>query len=213
MGRPPLPIGTYGKIRYYETASGWRAIVNFRDFDGKTRPVERVGGSQAAARRKLKEALRDRARLASGDGLTRETRFDVAAEMWLTEFQVRVDAGDRSETSKETYEQRLNTLILPAIGAVRLEELSVPRLTALCRAIQQRWSASTARTVRTVLSGVCGLAVRHGAMPSNPVRDVPRLEGRKVPSRALSVAELTDLLKMLDADKKARECDLPDLIR
>lgn len=67
--------------------------------------------------------------------------------------------------------------------------------------------------MRTVLSGVCGLAVRHGALPTNPVRDVARLEGRKVPSRALSVAELTDLLSKLDGDQEAVRHDLPDLAR
>jgi integrase len=213
MGRPPLPIGTYGKIRTYETAQGWRAVTNFRDFDGRTRPVERIGATEPAAKRNLKVALRDRAVPSSGEGLTRDSRFRVAAEMWLDEFQSAVDAGDRSVTSKETYEQRLQALILPAIGELRLHECSVPRLTALCRTVQRRLSASTARTVRTVLSGVCGLAVRHGALPSNPVRDIPRLEGRKIPSRALSLSDLTELLGLLDHDEIARDRDLPDLIR
>ena len=34
MGRPPLDIGTYGAIRCYETDSGWRATVKYRDYDG-----------------------------------------------------------------------------------------------------------------------------------------------------------------------------------
>jgi hypothetical protein len=47
MGRPPLPIGTYGSIRYYRTSTGWRATTNFRDFDGRTRPVERKGNTKS----------------------------------------------------------------------------------------------------------------------------------------------------------------------
>lgn len=213
MGRPPLPIGTHGKVRFHETDVGWRAVANFRDFDGKTRPVERNGSSRAAARRKLMEALRDRATPNGGEGLTPDSRFRDASEMWLAEFQAAVDAGDRSETSKETYEQRLKTLVFPAVGELRVRELTVPRLSALCRTVQRTHSVSTARTVRTVLSGVCGLAVRHGALLANPVRDVPRLEGRKIPSRALTLVEMSELLSKLDANQQAVERDLPDLVR
>jgi hypothetical protein len=123
------------------------AVANFRNFDGRTRPVERNGSTQAAAKRKLKEALRDRATPSGGDGLAPDSRFRKAADLWLAEFEVAVNAGDRSATSKETYEQLLNTLILPAIGELRLRELTVPRLSALCRTVQGKLSVSTARTV------------------------------------------------------------------
>ena len=90
MGRPPLPVGTHGQIRCYQTANGWRAVTDFRDFDGKTRRVERNGSSQAAAKRKLKEGLRDRATPSGGDGLTPDSRFRKAADLWLAEFEIAV---------------------------------------------------------------------------------------------------------------------------
>ena len=44
MGRPPLPIGTMGEIRCYALGRGRvRAVANYRDYDGMTRRVERVG--------------------------------------------------------------------------------------------------------------------------------------------------------------------------
>lgn len=213
MGRPPLPIGTHGLIRFHAAGSGWRAVANFRDFDGRTRPVERVGKTQAAAGRKLKEALRDRARPTGAGTLTPDSRGKQAAELWLAEVQAAVDSGDRSPTTKETYEQRWNTLISPAVGELRLREWTTPTLTALCHAVRRSHSVASARTVRTVLSGICGLAVTHGALTVNPVREIPRLEGRKVPSRALTLTELTQLLDALDADKVALRRDLPDLVR
>ena len=50
MGRPPLPVGTYGKIRVYEMGEKrYRACTLYRDYDGVTRPVERIGRSRTAA--------------------------------------------------------------------------------------------------------------------------------------------------------------------
>ena len=55
--------------------------------------------------------------------------------------------------------------------------------------------------------------VRYGALPTNPVRDVARLEGGKVPARALDLDELRDVLGKLDQDEIAARHDLPDLAR
>ncbi|MFD9739285.1 tyrosine-type recombinase/integrase [Umezawaea sp. NPDC059074] len=214
MARQPLPLGTYGKIRTYRTATGWRAQTKFRDYDGVTRDVERLGKTEAAAIRNLKEALRDRTTPVDSDGIKPDTKFREAAEVWLKDFQRAIDAGKRSPTSKETYESRLHGLVLPAIGDLRIRELTVPRLGKVVAAAQQLHSASTAKTVRTILSGVCGLAVRHGAMASNPVRDIQRLDGgKKTRSRALSFDELANLLSKLDSDEAAVHHDLPDLAR
>ncbi|MFD7653384.1 tyrosine recombinase XerC [Actinosynnema sp. NPDC059797] len=213
MARPPLPVGTFGKIQTYPDRSGWRARANFRDHDGVTRPVERRGRTRTAAVRALKEALRDRITPSESGGITPDTRFREAAELWLAEFQRAVDAGRRSPTSKETYENRLHNLVLPAIGGLRVRELTVPRLGRVVAAAQDRHSPHTAKTVRTILSGVCGLAVRHGALASNPVRDVAPLEGRKKRARALTLDELADLLDKLDSDEVAARHDLPDLAR
>src|SRR6478735_798220 len=62
MGRTNLPVGTYGAIRVYPTATGFRVRTLYRDFDGQTRPVERKGKTKSATARALIEALRDRAR-------------------------------------------------------------------------------------------------------------------------------------------------------
>ena len=43
MPRPPLPIGTYGNIFTYEVSAGHCAETRFRDYDGVTRKVRRVG--------------------------------------------------------------------------------------------------------------------------------------------------------------------------
>jgi integrase len=62
MARPPLPLGTYGKIKTWQESGAWLARAQFRDFDGAVRPVKRSGKTKAAAIRKLKAALAERQR-------------------------------------------------------------------------------------------------------------------------------------------------------
>jgi hypothetical protein len=47
MARPPLPLGTYGRIRVYRHGDSWRARTLYRDWDGTTRHVEKYARTQA----------------------------------------------------------------------------------------------------------------------------------------------------------------------
>ena len=67
MGRAPLPLGTWGKIRvypYHYDAKGkpdtFRAETLYRDFDGRTRPVTAYGRSWKLAANKLRERVKER---------------------------------------------------------------------------------------------------------------------------------------------------------
>lgn len=81
MARPPHPLGTTGNVRTYRTRSGWRARTTYRDFDGVTREVQRHGRTEAAAKRPLAEAVRDRHRSDAGAIIGPETRVDALS--WL----------------------------------------------------------------------------------------------------------------------------------
>jgi len=89
MVRPPLPIGTAGRIRTYRTPSGWRSRTTYRDYDGVTREVEMHGRTKAAAERRLATALRDRAYAGGGAELNPDSRVSALAEAWYA------DAEDR----------------------------------------------------------------------------------------------------------------------
>ncbi|SDY71610.1 Site-specific recombinase XerD [Saccharopolyspora shandongensis] len=213
MPRPPLDVGTYGKIRFYETATGWRAMTKYRDYDGVTRPVERSGRTQSLAEKKLKKELRDRLTPAQHAGLSPDSKFREAAELWIKEFEEAVEEGVRSPTSLDTYRGRLNTYVLPALGELRLREITVFRIDQTCQSVRKNKSVDSARTVRNIISGICGLAVRYKAMQRNPVRDMGQLEGRRKASRALESDEMRDLLTKLDESESAIKYDLPDLVR
>lgn len=213
MPRKPLEVGTYGKIRLYEVATGWRAMTKYRDYDGVTRPVERMGPTPAAAERNLKKELRDRLTPTDKAGLTPDSKFKEAAELWLKEFEGLVDEGVRSPTSLDTYRGRLNTFVLRSMGELRLREVTVFRVEQVCQSVRKNTSVDSARTVRNIISGICALAIRHQAMEVNPVRHMAQLEGRRKVSRSLDVSEMKDLLNKLDTSELAAKHDLPDLVR
>ncbi|QIZ39644.1 site-specific integrase [Saccharopolyspora sp. ASAGF58] len=113
----------------------------------------------------------------------------------------------------DTYRGRLNSIVLPAMAALRLREVTVFRAQQVCMTVKKNQSVDSARTVRNILSGICGLAVRYKAMQVNPVRDMAPLEGRRKASRSLEAEEMKDLLQKLDSSEVAIRHDLPDLAR
>jgi integrase len=210
--RPPLPIGTYGNITTHAVAGGFCAVTRFRDHDGVTRKVKRVGPTAAVAKNRLREELRDRARQGPTTGLTGDSRFRLAAAEWLAGVALLVEQGRRSPNTLQLYRLILATHVEPALGELRLRELSVPRLDRFVQTLQLHKGASTAKLARTVVSGVMGLAARHGAIATNPVRDLGRIvtPPARAP-RALTPDERRAWIERLDADEDARRKDLPDL--
>lgn len=214
MPRPPLPVGTHGKVAVVRRPAGFLARAKYRDYDGVTRLVERSGKTGAAARNRLLEAIRDRAGPAGTAELAGESRFSVAAALWLAQVQAAADLGELSPNTAELYERQLRNHVLPALGALRLREVTVPRVEAFLRATRKRHSAASTKTIRSVVSGVMGLAARHGAVATNPTKEVSPIKGdSKRAPRALTATERARWLAQLEADEQAVRHDLPDLTR
>lgn len=218
MSRPPLQLGSWGKIRNYPVGKGkaqrWRAVTQYRDFDGVTRQAERAGRSAGAAETALKAALATQARSGRSSDLTSGDRFEKAADMWLADIRDLVEDGKRSPGTLETYEGHLSRHVLPAFRGVRLGEITVPLIDRFLIALRRKVGWSTAKSCRAVLSGVLGLAVRYGVLRSNPIRDATKVEGRPVKSpRALTRDEREALYAALSADPVALRHDLVDLTR
>jgi hypothetical protein len=134
-----------------------RAVARFRDFDGSTRLIERTAGSATAARHRVKEAARDRGRTDSASEISAETRVSTLAEAWYGELLVA--AGDRSPTTAQLYRDRIDNQVLPAIGGVRLREVTVSRVDRLLKVTVERNGPAMAKATRAVLPGMFGLAV------------------------------------------------------
>jgi hypothetical protein len=109
----------------------------------------------------------------------------VAAEEWIGTVDHAVAQGLRSPNTAQLYRLNMNVHVLPAVGELRLREITVPSLDRVIQTLQLHKGSATAKIARTVISGILGLAVRHGAISTNPVRDVGRIarSPRSAPSR------------------------------
>jgi len=220
MPRRPLPIGTWGKIRTYPTHHNrkgkpdrFRAVAKYRGHDGRTRQVEGFGTSRTAAENDLRAKLKEHSTTSRKGELTSMHRFSVAAEIWLGRVAAAVEEGRRSPGTLRIYRLQMGNHVLPALGDVRLGEITTPMLDRVITAIKTEISASSAKSCRSIISGVLGLAVRYGALGANPVREVERLELRPKEARALTEDERTVWFAQLDGDPAAVKKDLPDLTR
>lgn len=133
MGRAPLPIGSWGLIRTYPVGQDekgkptrYRAMADYRDFDGVVRRVETSGRSVTLATQKLRQKLQNRAMAGRHGDLTAMSRFSSAAELWLSKVDALVVEGRRSPGTADTYRRQLRNHVLPAMGEVRLGEASTP---------------------------------------------------------------------------------------
>jgi hypothetical protein len=135
--------------------------------DGRSRLVERSWATKGAAERALKEALRDRSRVGPDAEIGPETRVAVLAEQWWADYQTR----SQSAGTLRLYRGRLDNLILPALGELRVRELTVARVHRHLQAVAEAHGPGSARTTRGVLSGICAFAAQRDALERNPVRD------------------------------------------
>lgn len=213
MPRPPLPLGSYGKITTWQDGDSWIARTHYRDFDGRTRQVKRRGRSKSAAIRSLRSAMVDRQAPVKESEVVPDSRFTKVAELWLTEVREAVDAGRRSPGTLDIYASVYRRHVEPALGEMRIREITTPVVDRALAVIKKR-SASRARTAKVVISGVMKLAARHGAIAYNPVREVARIDSEpRRPPRSLTAAERSAWLDAVAQSKKARDWDLPDLTR
>lgn len=214
MGRPTLPIGSYGEIYTKQLDTGrWMARAQFRHSDGVTRPLKRHGETKGAA----VAALRKAAAELSGDALagiiTKSMRVHELADVWFAEQERLAAQGSKQMSSVDQYRDHWRRHIEPALGQRQVSECTVSAIHRFLVKLAET-SPSTAVMCRKVLSGMLGFAVIHKALPTNPVRDAGRIERKpKREVRALESAQILDWLSKLDDSEYARARDLPDLSR
>ncbi|WP_285501515.1 site-specific integrase [Actinokineospora sp. NBRC 105648] len=180
--------------------------------------VERYAPSEAKAEDRLKTAIRDFMAPAAGDEFNGNTKFAVLAAAWMAELERLADRGVGSWGTIDTYRSRLQTAVQPSLGELRARELTAMALDRVVQDVRDKSSASSAKTVRAIISGVCAFAVRHGALERNISRDIGRIDSRQArnkpsQSRSLESTEVFTLLDKLDVDEQAVADDLPDLVR
>lgn len=182
-----------------------RAYV--RDYDGRRREVKRTGRSKGAAKHNLQAALKDRF-VGQMQTLKPETRLRDAVEIWFASYQ---DDGEPSPRTCRLYRSVLDNHIVPALGDLRLHELTTGIISAHVQAINKQ-SQATAKLVRTILSNVVKHAIQDGALTRNPVSDIKSIKGVRKEVKAFDIETLADLRLKYHADPRARELDIVDLL-
>lgn len=189
MARPPLPLGTWGTITTEKVRDGrYRALTRFRDTDGNTRRVTATGPSKAAAERALRDALSTRTAPA-GNLLTSATRLVDLADMWITGLEAE---GRIEQTTINEYRRVLDNLVLPSVGGLKLREATTGRLDRLLLRLRDQ-SVNRQRKAKVVLGAMLDLAVRHDAIPTNPVRGTTRVHRSKQETKAVRIEDVIEI--------------------
>lgn len=212
MGRPSLPVGTYGNISFRTLGpKRIRALTWVRDADGRRRQVTAIGRSEAAARVAVQQKIS--ARTGIGGALTGESRVSEVAGLWIADIERQVALGELAPNTARVYRSAMDKHLIPAVGALSVREATVSRLSTFIATLREHNKASITKTVRAVLSGVMGYATRHGACDANPVRDIGKVRGdrTKAKARAMTREERDLWLAKMEADPVASRHDLPDL--
>lgn len=214
MGRPPLPVGRHGNVSFRGVGTGKvRAACYVRDADGRRREVTATAPSRSKALAALQEKLDARPGFAGE--MSGETPLAEVAAQWLGEVERAVESGQLAPNTERIYRGAWARHLAPAVGALRVREATAARLDAFLVAFRATHGPGITKTVRSVLSGVLGFAVRRGARTANPVRDLAPIPGARTrrPARALSAAERDQWLRAMDADEVACYHDVPGMTR
>lgn len=189
MGRPPLPIGTWGDISVNREAGVWRASARYRGRDGRTRSYSRRRATSGAAKSALREALAgmqvgDR----SGD-LTPDSRVSDLLDYWEVTWKAE---KPRKINTVRTYERAL-VLATQRVGGLRIGEATTGALEAAVNGVRDANGVETGRQVRGVLNQAFAAALRLDLIGANPAAGVSSQVRAVGDVRALTMAEVARL--------------------
>lgn len=120
--------------------------------------------------------------------ITEKTPLRLFAEHWLELKKTTV-----KETSHLSYENTLRVHILPNIGDCPINEITPLQLNLLFNKL--KLSATSKKTIRSILSNVFKIAVKEGLLTSNPVTLMESFNPRQKEIRPITHEEIKKLLE------------------
>ena len=213
-GRPPLRIGSHGKItRAYLGGGVWLARCRYRDSDGVTRIVQRLGPVDEhdqhgkLAEDALIEALTHRRPPSGPDAIGLDTLVVALVDQHIA----RLAEDGRSVRTLDTYRYAAKKLA-KFIAGLRVGESTPARVDAAIRSMRKAHGDVMAVQSKTILKGALHLAVMANVIGSNPVRDVSPIRSKTGPkgAPALTADELRELSGKLRASEYCQRNDLVD---
>ncbi|RYC10553.1 tyrosine-type recombinase/integrase [Nocardioides zhouii] len=205
VGRPALPLGTTGQQWVtHRPQGGYIAAVWVRTPRGKHKQVTASGQTKGAARRKLQSKL-DKIVDTPFEGVQPTWTVTDLAAHWEEHKARAGHARRRVPLTAQTrwgYHSEIVRIITPAMGDLRLHELSIALLESLLADLEDT-GLSTVRA-RSVLHAMLELAVRDGAIASNPTKYVapPLREPKEV--EALTIPMARHLLRVVSPEYRRK---------
>lgn len=162
----------------FQRADGlWVGTIRFVDVDGSRHRKTVYGSTKSAAESKLEEVRRFIA-----DAVPVVQSRDAVGPLvswWATST---LPVSHRRPSTVQTYQTIVRTVILPGIGATRLDELTPSAIDVWTgRLLDEGRSPASIRKALDILGLALDVAVRDGKIRTNPVREaskprIPRTE-------------------------------------
>jgi integrase len=186
-----------GEGTTFRRGDGWAGAVSYRDQNGAAKRRTVYGATQADVRAKLKDV---RHRLDAGQPVKDAA---TTVEAWLTEWTAKgLAASDRKQATKDLYAMVVRAHLIPALGRHTLDRLRPSDVEALI--VSRRaagLSASTVRTIYSVLRSALDVAVRDGLVARNVAALVKRPSVERQDATFLTGEQAQQLLTALDGDR------------
>jgi integrase len=194
----------------------YRATTRYTDRDDVVRAVERYALTKGEARAKLNAALSAWDETKTAREVRETGTLGEAGQAWLSQ----VDRAKLSDKTKTVYHETWARCIEGTdLASWPLAEVnSVPVLRKFLQDVADTRGAGTAKTARSVLSGILSLAVDDGALTMNATRSIRPVEPAKAKGtvrntrRALTHEQREHLLAVADYNEQALAADVSDLI-
>jgi integrase len=187
-----------GEGSIFKRSNGrWYSALTYRDDFGEVKRREVSGKTQAGVREKLREI---RERVEAGAPV-RDASITMAA--WLEDWTTKaLPASDRKQATIDLYTTIACRHLEPRLGKVPLDRLRPSDVEALVLAKRRAGlSASTVRTIYTVLRASLDVAVRDGLIQRNPAAVVKRPAVDRKDAAFLTAEQAKALLEVLRGDR------------
>ncbi|MEV4238927.1 hypothetical protein AB0J47_27545 [Nocardia sp. NPDC049737] len=191
-GRLPKPIGTFGTpTKPKKQKNGrWRATVRFYGAAGSTQ-IERIGVTADDARNRLAEAMRDHREQLGSRRITRTTKLiDLAAELLVElEGDDAYTEGNIEDYRREIYvskDKRADPKTIKienSLGNLQVWQATAGELDRHLKRLVILGLRRKAKQHKIVLRAMLQIAVRHGAVETNPIDGVGAFTRRKKQAR------------------------------
>jgi len=199
-GEPPRTVRFDERTRTLAdgtTKTVIRARAYVCNLQGRRVECSASAATQKQAERKLRHLIAETfsSRRPTING---QTRLRAFAEVMFDEKRAMVAEAQMSPGSLRTYEGHWRRHIEPELGDLAVEWVGVQRCDRFLKTLRAAHGYATVKGVRSVLSEILAVAVRHEVIPRNPIEGCADIHGdgrRRI--KALEAGEAVHIWRLL----------------